>query len=94
MRFYKAIKGTALFDKYGDRLIHQGNVPFIINIEHCREIIDATPEDLLKVYNQQPGFDLEMFQTLAEMAEINLKQETRIDSVIEKIEKTLDIQIS
>lgn len=95
MRFYKAIIGTEVHEKYGDELIHQDAVAFSMNNEQRRQIEDATPEDLARAYNDSACFDPDIFQALADMAEIEIDsdEEIDIDSVISEIGKILNINL-
>lgn len=93
MRFYKAIKGTEVFEDYGENLIYQDAVVNMAK-EERKQIEDATEEDLAEAFNQSSEFDPDIFEALLEMAEIEYDEEIDDrDEIIEKVSEKLEIEL-
>ena len=94
MRFYKAIKGTDVYEKYGDDLIYDEAVAFNMTTLERRQIEDATAEDLAAAFNELDELDPDIFQALLDMAEIEYdEQEDNRDEVLEKISEKLCVEL-
>lgn len=94
MRFYKAIKGTDVYEKYGDDLIYDEAVAFNMTTLERRQVEDATAEDLAAVFNELDELDPDIFQALLDMAEIEYdEQEDNRDEILEKISEKLCVEL-
>lgn len=94
MKFYKAIKGTDVYEKYGDDLIYDEAVAFNMTTRERRQVEDATAEDLAAAFNELDELDPDIFQALLDMAEIEYdEQEDDRDEVIEKISEKLSVEL-
>lgn len=94
MRFYKAIKGTDVYEKYGDDLIYDEAVAFNMTTLERRQVEDATAEDLAAAFNELDELDPDIFQALLDMAEIEYdEQEDNRDEVLEKISEKLCVEL-
>lgn len=94
MRFYKAIKGTDVYEKYGDDLIYDEVVAFNMTTLERRQVEDATAEDLAAAFNELDELDPDIFQALLDMAEIEYdEQEDNRDEVLEKISEKLCVEL-
>ena len=94
MRFYKAIKGTDVYEKYGDDLIYDEAVAFNMTTLERRQVEDATAEDLAAAFNELDELDSDIFQALLDMAEIEYdEQEDNRDEVLEKISEKLCVEL-
>ena len=92
MKFYKAIKGTDVYEKYGDDLIYDEAVAFNMTTLERRQVEDATAEDLAAAFNELDELDPDIFQALLDMAEIEYDEhEDDRDEVIEKISEKLGV---
>lgn len=93
MKFYKAKKGTKLYYEYGDTLINEEIVTFDLNDQERRQTEDATAEEIAEAYNASEAFDPDYFKALAEMAEIELKEDGDINEAIKEIENRLGVSL-
>ena len=96
MKFYKATKGTEMFEKYGTELIHEDDVAFTMGNKQRRQIEDAEAEDLAEAFRREEEFDPDIFNALAEMAEIKLPEDDLdfdADDAIAKIEDILKVKL-
>lgn len=94
MRFYKAIKGTDMYKKYGDDLIYDKTVAFIMKTLERRQVEDATVEDLANEFNKLDEFDPDIFQALLDMAEIEYDEfEDDRDEVLKRISEKLGVEL-
>lgn len=94
MRFYKAIKGTDVYEKYGNDLIYDEVVAFNMTTLERRQVEDATAEDLAAAFNELDELDPDIFQALLDMAEIEYdEQEDNRDEVLEKISEKLCVEL-
>ena len=94
MRFYKAIKGTNVYEKYGDDLIYDEAVAFNMTTLERRQVEDATAEDLAAVFNELDELNPDIFQALLDMAEIEYdEQEDNRDEILEKISEKLCVEL-
>lgn len=94
MRFYKAIKGTDMYEKYGDDLIYDETVAFRMKTLERRQVEDATAEDLANEFNKLDEFDPDIFQALLDMAEIEYDElEDDRDEVIKRISEKLGVEL-
>ena len=94
MRFYKAIKGTDVYKKYGDDLIYDEAVAFNMTTLERRQVEDATAEDLAAAFNELDELDPDIFQALLDMAEIEYdEQKDNWDEVLEKISEKLCVEL-
>ena len=94
MRFYKAIKGTDMYEKYGDDLIYDETVAFRMKTLERRQVEDATAEDLAKEFNELDELDPDIFQALLDMAEMEYDEykEDR-DEVLKRISEKLGVEL-
>ena len=94
MRFYKAIKETDVYEKYGDDLIYDEAVAFNMTTLERRQVEDATAEDLAAALNELDELNPDIFQALLDMAEIEYdEQEDNRDEVLEKISEKLCVEL-
>ena len=94
MRFYKAIKGTDVYEKYGDDLIYDETVAFNMTTLERRQVEDATAEDLAAAFNELDELDPDIFQALLDMAEIEYDgQEDNRDEILEKISEKFCVEL-
>lgn len=94
MRFYKAIKGTDMYEKYGDDLIYDETVAFRMKTLERRQVEDATVEDLANEFNKLDEFDPDIFQALLDMAEIEYDEfEDDRDEVLKRISEKLGVEL-
>lgn len=94
MRFYKAIKGTDMYEKYGDDLIYDETVAFRMKTLERRQVEDATAEDLANEFNKLDEFDPDIFQALLDMAEIEYDElEDDRDEVLKRISEKLGVEL-
>lgn len=94
MRFYKAIKGTDMYEKYGDDLIYDETVAFRMKTLERRQVEDATAEDLAKEFNELDELDPDIFQALLDMAEIEYDElEGDRDEVLKRISEKLGVEL-
>ena len=94
MKFYKAIKGTDVYEKYGDDLIYDEAVAFNMTTRERRQVEDATAEDLAAAFNESDELDPDILQALLDMAEIEYdEQEDNWDEVLKKIADRLDVEL-
>lgn len=94
MRFYKAIKGTDMYEKYGDDLIYDETVAFRMKTLERRQVEDATAEDLAKEFNELDELDPDIFQALLDMAEMEYDEyEDDRDEVLKKISEKLGVEL-
>lgn len=92
-KFYKAVRGTEVYEKYGEALIPYEVVAFDMNNAQRRQLEDASAEDLAQAFNESEEFNADIFQALAEMAEVEIGDDIGRDEVGEKIEKILSIKL-
>ena len=94
MRFYKAIKGTDMYEKYGDDLIYDETVAFRMKTLERRQVEDATAEDLANAFNELDEFDPDIFQALLDMAEMEYDEyEDDRDEVLKRISEKLGVEL-
>lgn len=94
MRFYKAIKGTDMYEKYGDDLIYDETVAFRMKTLERRQVEDATAEDLANAFNELDELDPDIFQALLDMAEMEYDEyEDDRDEVLKKISEKLGVEL-
>lgn len=94
MKFYKAIKGTDVYEKYGDELIYDEVVAFQMKTLERRQVEDATAEDLANEFNKLDELDPDIFQALLDMAEMEYDEwEDDRDEVLEKISEKLGVEL-
>lgn len=94
MRFYKAIKGTDMYEKYGDGLIYDETVAFRMKTLERRQVEDATAEDLANAFNELDELDPDIFQALLDMAEMEYDEyEDDRDEVLKKISEKLGVEL-
>ena len=94
MRFYKAIKGTDMYEKYGDDLIYDETVAFRMKTLERRQVEDATAEDLANAFNELDELDPDIFQALLDMAEMEYDEyEDDRDEVLKKISDKLGVEL-
>lgn len=94
MRFYKAIKGTDMYEKYGDDLIYDETVAFRMKMLECRQVEDATAEDLAKEFNELDELDPDIFQALLDMAEMEYDEyKDDRDEVLKRISEKLGVEL-
>ena len=94
MRFYKAIKGTDMYEKYGDDLIYDETVAFRMKTLERRQVEDATAEDLANAFNELDELDPDIFQALLDMAEMEYDEyEDNRDEVLKKISEKLGVEL-
>ena len=94
MKFYKAIKGTDVYEKYGDELIYDEVVAFQMKTWGRRQVEDATAEDLAEAFNALDELDPDIFQALLDMAEMEYDEwEDDRDEVLEKISEKLGVEL-
>ena len=94
MRFYKAIKGTDMYEKYGDDLIYDETVAFRMKTLERRQVEDATAEDLANAFNELDELDPDIFQALLDMAEIEYDElEDDRDEVLKRISEKLGVEL-
>lgn len=94
MRFYKAIKGTDMYEKYGDDLIYDETVAFRMKTLERRQVEDATAEDLANAFNELDELDLDIFQALLDMAEMEYDEyEDDRDEVLKRISEKLGVEL-
>ena len=65
MKFYKAIKGTDVYEKYGDELIYDEVVAFQMKTWERRQVEDATAEDLAEAFNALDELDPDIYPRIA-----------------------------
>lgn len=94
MRFYKAIKGTDMYEKYGDDLIYDETVAFRMKTLERRQVEDATAQDLANAFNELDELDPDIFQALLDMAEMEYDEyEDDRDEVLKKISEKLGVEL-
>lgn len=94
MRFYKAIKGTDMYEKYGDDLIYDETVAFRMKTLERRQVEDATAEDLAKEFNELDELDPDIFQALLDMAEMEYDEyKDDRDEVLKRISEKLGVEL-
>lgn len=94
MRFYKAIKGTDMYEKYGDDLIYDETVAFRMKTLERRQVEDATAEDLANAFNELDELDPDIFQALLDMAEMEYDEyEDDRDEVLKNISEKLGVEL-
>lgn len=94
MRFYKAIKGTDMYEKYGDDLIYDETVAFRMKTLERRQVEDATAEDLANAFNELDELDPDIFQALLDMAKMEYDEyEDDRDEVLKKISEKLGVEL-
>lgn len=94
MRFYKAIKGTDMYEKYGDDLIYDETVAFRMKTLERRQVEDATAEDLANAFNELDELDPDIFQALLDMAEMEYDEyEDNRDEVLKNISEKLGVEL-
>lgn len=94
MRFYKAIKGTDMYEKYGDDLIYDETVAFRMKTLERRQVEDATAEDLANAFNELDELDPDIFQALLDMAGMEYDEyEDDRDEVLKKISEKLGVEL-
>lgn len=94
MRFYKAIKGTDMYEKYGDDLIYDDTVAFRMKTLERRQVEDVTAEDLAKEFNELDELDPDIFQALLDMAEMEYDEyEDDRDEVLKRISEKLGVEL-
>ena len=94
MKFYKAIKGTDMYEKYGDDLIYDETVAFRMKTLERRQVEDATAEDLANEFNKLDEFDPDIFEALLDMAEIEYDElEDDRDEVLKRISEKLGVEL-
>lgn len=94
MRFYKAIKGTDMYEKYGDDLIYDETVAFRMKTLERRQVEDATAEDLANAFNELNELDPDIFQALLDMAGMEYDEyEDDRDEVLKKISEKLGVEL-
>lgn len=94
MRFYKAIKGTDMYEKYGDDLIYDETVAFRMKTLERRQVEDATAEDLANAFNELDELDPDIFQALLDMAEMEYDEyEDDRDEVLKRISEKLGVEL-
>ena len=91
-KFYKAVGGTEVYEEYGEALIPYEVVAFDMNNAQRRQVEDASAEDLARAFNESGEFDADVFQALAEMAEID--DEDDRDDVLEEIGRRLSVHLN
>lgn len=94
MRFYKAIKGTDMYEKYGDDLIYDETVAFRMKTLERRQVEDATAQDLANAFNELDELDPDIFQALLDMAGMEYDEyEDDRDEVLKKISEKLGVEL-
>ena len=94
MRFYKAIKGTDMYEKYGDDLIYDETVAFRMKTLERRQVEDATAEDLANAFNELDELDPDIFQALLDMAGMEYDEyEDDRDEVLKRISEKLGVEL-
>lgn len=94
MRFYKAIKGTDMYEKYGDDLIYDETVAFRMKTLERRQVEDATAQDLANAFNELDELDPDIFQALLDMAEMEYDEyEDDRDEVLKRISEKLGVEL-
>lgn len=94
MRFYKAIKGTDMYEKYGDDLIYDETVAFRMKTLERRQVEDATAEDLANAFNELDELDPDIFQALLDMAEMEYDEyDDDRDEVLKRISEKLGVEL-
>ena len=94
MRFYKAIKGTDMYEKYGDDLIYDETIAFRMKTLERRQVEDATAEDLANAFNELDELDPDIFQALLDMAEMEYDEyEDDRDEVLKRISEKLGVEL-
>lgn len=94
MRFYKAIKGTDMYEKYGDDLIYDETVAFRMKTLERRQVEDATAEDLANAFNELDELDPDIFQALLDMAEMEYDEyKDDRDEVLKNISEKLGVEL-
>lgn len=94
MRFYKAIKGTDMYEKYGDDLIYDETVAFRMKTLERRQVEDVTAEDLANAFNELDELDPDIFQALLDMAEMEYDEyEDDRDEVLKRISEKLGVEL-
>lgn len=94
MQFYKAIKGTEMYDKYGDDLIYSEVVAFRMTELERRQVEDATTEDLVEVFNESDELNPDILQALLDIAEIEYDdQEDNLENLLEELSEKIGMKL-
>lgn len=94
MRFYKATKGTDMYEKYGDDLIYNETVALRMKTLERRQVEDATAEDLANAFNELDELAPDIFQALLDMAEMEYDEyEDDRDEVLKRISEKLGVEL-
>ena len=73
-------------------LIPYETVAFEMSNSERRQVEDASAEDLARAFNESGEFDADVFQALAEMAEIDDGDDR--DDVLEEIGRRLSVHLN
>lgn len=92
-KFYKAVEGTEIYEEYGEALIPYEVVAFDMNNAQRRQVEDASAEDLAHAFNKSEEFNTDIFQALAEMAEVEIGSDVDKEEARGKIEKILNVKL-
>lgn len=94
MQFYKAIKGTEMYDKYGDDLIYSEVVAFRMTELERRQVEDATTEDLVEAFNESDELNPDILQALLDIAEIEYDdQEDNLENLLEELSEKIGMKL-
>lgn len=94
MQFYKAIKGTEMYDKYGDDLIYSEVVAFRMTELERRQVEDATTEDLVEAFNESDELNPDILQALLDIAEIEYDdQEDDLENLLEELSEKIGMKL-
>lgn len=94
MQFYKAIKGTEMYDKYGDDLIYNEVVAFRMTELERRQVEDATTEDLVEAFNESDELNPDILQALLDIAEIEYDdQEDDLEDLLEELSEKIGMEL-
>lgn len=94
MQFYKAIKGTEMYDKYGDDLIYSEVVAFRMTKLERRQVEDATTEDLVEAFNESDELNPDVLQALLDIAEIEYDdQEDDLENLLDELSEKIGMKL-
>ena len=94
MQFYKAIKGTEMYDKYGDDLIYNEVVAFRMTELERRQVEDTTTEDLVEAFNESDELNPDILQALLDIAEIEYDdQEDDLEDLLEELSEKIGMEL-
>lgn len=94
MQFYKAIKGTEMYDKYGDDLIYNEVVAFRMTTLERRQVEDATTEDLVEAFNESDELNPDILQALIDIAEIEYDdREDDLEDLLEELSEKIGMEL-